>query len=289
MRLVSWTVLAALGVASLAGAQSTPQIAAEPASSSVANTSDPAIAAVVSAAMPKFSTGGTVRGVPFSATQTTVHEQSLADGTIIKSTVEVQLWRDAEGRVRAESTLKTKSNDAQQIHIVAVWDPVERTEISWTSGSAAANFATVAHLPALQMDGLMSALASTPPPSALSRSQPAALPSLANRASSNIHTETLSQDTIAGLEVSGTRSTQVIPAGSIDNDRDFTVTSETWTSPELKIAVRQITDDPRTGKVTAELTNIDRTDPDPALFKPPTGYKLMDLLNPADAGSSTKH
>ena len=83
MRLVSWTVLAALGVASLAGAQSTPQIAAEPASSSVANTSDPAIAAVVSAAMPKFSTGGTVRGVPFSATQTTVHEQSLADGTII--------------------------------------------------------------------------------------------------------------------------------------------------------------------------------------------------------------
>jgi hypothetical protein len=55
------------------------------------------------------------------------------------------------------------------------------------------------------------------------------------------------------------------------------VTSETWISPELKIIVRQITNDPRSGKVLTELTNIDRSDPDPALLQPPEGYIIKDL------------
>jgi hypothetical protein len=59
------------------------------------------------------------------------------------------------------------------------------------------------------------------------------------------------------------------------------VTSETWTSPDLKITVRQITDDPRSGKVTTELTNITRTDPDPALFQAPEGYTVRDMSLPA--------
>jgi hypothetical protein len=80
----------------------------------------------------------------------------------------------------------------------------------------------------------------------------------------------------------------VVPAGSIDNDRDFTVTSETWVSPELKMTVRQLTSDPRTGTVTTELSNIDRSEPDPALFKPPAGYKMMDLPDPTAADSGAK-
>jgi hypothetical protein len=286
MRIVLWTALAALGLAPVAPAQSAP--------ASDANPPELAVAAVVSAVMPSSSLWGIVKELPFSATQTTIREQTLTDGTVIRSSVEVQLWRDSEGRMRAESTLKSKSIDAPQSHIVAVWDPIKRTEISWISGSTRANFATVLHLPELQLDGMMGALVSTPPPpGVIPRSQrtastPAELSSPANRASSNLHTEALSQDTIAGLEVSGTRTTRVIPAGSIDNDRDFTVSSETWTSPELKIAVRQITDDPRTGKVTTELTNVDRSEPDPALFKPPAGYRLMDLQNANDANSEMK-
>jgi hypothetical protein len=237
-----------------------------------------------------------VKGLPFSATQTTIHEQTLADGTVIKNTVEVQLWRDAEGRMRAESTLKSKSGDAQQTHIVAVWNPIDRTEISWVSGSPQASFATVLHLPELQMNGLMGMLVTPPPPplATLSRplrtvTAPAALPSAASPDAANIHTETLPPDTISGLEVAGTRTTRVIPAGTVDNDREFTVVSEIWTSAELKVTVRQMTSDPRTGTVTIELTNIDRSDPDSTLFKPPVGYKLMDLPDLTNSGSGTKH
>jgi hypothetical protein len=302
MRIVSWTILAALSLAPIASAQSGLQrlgdhtgSEAAPAPVSTDNTPSPAIAAVVSAAIPGPAGMTAVKGLPFSATQTTVRELTLSDGTVIKSTVEVELWRDSEGRMRAESTVKPKSGGGPQTHVVAVWNPAERKEMSWVTGSQSATIATVLHLPELQLNGMMSALASPPPPApgTLSRSLettslPSALPSLAGQSGANVHTEALGPDTVSGLEATGTRTTQVVPAGSIDNDRDFTVTSESWTSAELKITVRQTTSDPRTGTVTTELTNIDRSEPDPALFKPPAGSRLMDVPEPGAAGSGAR-
>ena len=290
MRIASWTILTALGLAPFAGAQSAPQrmpgdfagqLAPAPAPVSVSSTPDPVIGAVVSAVMPKGLGSGAVKGVPFSATQTTVHEQTLSDGTVIKSTVEVLLARDSEGRIRAEGTTKSSSGASAQTRVVAVWNPLDRKEITWISGNPSASFATVTHLPEMQINGMMGALASAPPPpppGTLSRPPQALAAPLShqNRDTGNIHTETLPADTIAGMEVAGTRTTQVIPAGTVDNDRDMTVLSESWTSPELGYIVRQMTSDPRTGKVTTELSNIDRSEPDPALFKPPEGYKVMD-------------
>ncbi len=292
MRSLPWIVFAALSITPLASAQSAAQRisalgGAEPAS--VASAPDPAVSAVVSAVMPKAA-WGRVKGVPFSATQTTVREQTLSDGTVIKSTVEVQLWRDNEGRMRAESPLQ-KSGSKQQGRVVALWNPIDRTEITWVIGSPSANYATVLHLPEMQINGLMGALAS-PPAGAPSRSLRAEPPlvaptSPASQDAANIHTEALPEDSMAGLDVTGTRTTQVVPAGSIDNDRDFTVTSETWISPELKTTLRQTTSDPRTGTVTTELSNIDRSEPDPALFNPPAGFKRVGLPdpNPSDSGA----
>ncbi|MGA3082985.1 MAG: hypothetical protein ABSD44_16665, partial [Terracidiphilus sp.] len=159
MRIVSWTILAAICLAPLSSAQSAPQrtpaFGAQPASApaSIANTADPAIAAVVSAVMPRSSGLGPVKGAPFSATQTTVREQTLSDGTVIKSTVEVQLWRDAEGRMRAESTLKPAAESTQQGHVVTVWNPLDGKAITWVYGNQASNFASVIHLPELQLNG----------------------------------------------------------------------------------------------------------------------------------------
>jgi hypothetical protein len=290
MRRLSWTLLAALCIAPVLSAQSdhlkVGTVAAAPAS--IANTADPAIAAVVSAVMPRVANWGTVKGVPFSATQTTVREQTLSDGTVIRSTVEVLLYRDSEGRMRAESTLQ--SGVAPQGRVVTVWNPLEGKAITWVTGNQAANFASVIHLPESQLNSMMGALASAPAAaqsSALSRSS-LALSSSASQEAANIHTESLSQETIAGLEVTGTRTTQVVPAGSIDNDRDFTVTSETWSSPELKTAVRQTSSDPRTGTVTTELSNIDRSEPDAALFKLPAGSRVLEIPDPTAAGSGLK-
>ena len=83
---------------------------------------------------------------------------------------------------------------------------------------------------------------------------------------------TVANRRVRRLHVEGVRTTWTIP-----DDHDITVTSETWISPELKIIVRQITNDPRSGKVITELTDVDRSDPDPALFQPPQGSTIKDL------------
>jgi len=106
------------------------------------------------------------------------------------------------------------------------------------------------------------------------------IPYLAETASRKTRSEELPAGNIAGLNVTGVRTTTIISAGTAGNDHDITVTSETWTSPDLKITVRQATDDPRSGKVTTELTNIARTDPDPALFQAPEGYTVRDVSLP---------
>jgi hypothetical protein len=306
MRIASWTILAALTIVPIGVQSSLSQIpqsgnmgrpGSAPAPVSLAQPPVPSIFAVVSAVMPNFTERGPVKGMPFAATETVAHEQTLADGTTIKSTAEVLLWRDAEGRKRGESTIKSNSDAVPQLNFVSVWDPVAGTVMTW-SGNQDTGVVIVVHFPDLKLNGSRAALDIPPPPppqrpGVAPHPQPATfglahLPSFINRNAANIHTETLPPDNIAGLYVEGTRTTQVIPAGTQGNDREITLISETWTSPELKITVRQMTNDPRTGKVTTEFTSIDRSDPDPALFKAPEGYKVMDIVLPAPAASSTQ-
>jgi hypothetical protein len=40
--------------------------------------------------------------------------------------------------------------------------------------------------------------------------------------------------------------------------------------------MRSVTDDPRNGKTTTEVTDLQQTAPDPTLFQPPTGYTIRD-------------
>jgi hypothetical protein len=283
VRLLSSILFAALAIASLAAAQTPQGTAAAPVS--IANIPDPVVNAVVSAVMPRLPGRSSVKGSPFSAIQTTTHEQTLEDGTIIKSTVELHLWRDTEGRMRAEG--KLKSNGTQQGRIVSVWNPLDGTTISWISGNPSATFATVTRLPESQINRMVGALAAVPPPPSTpgssSRLQQWPAPASQNPDTGNIHTETLPKDNIAGIDVTGTRTTQIIAAGTADNDRDITVVSETWASPDLGYTIRQSNYDPRCGRITTELTNIDRVEPDPSLFKMPDGYKVMEIPQPPSA------
>jgi len=275
MRVASFSLLAALIIVPAAGAQiSTPnnpgnRLTAAPALPPPQTPDRDTSRSVSPVSATAQLVGAAVKGLPFSATETIV--ETLADGTTIKNRSEVLLSRDAEGRCRGE-----RADPQMQGRDVTVTDPAARTVMFWSSSenmSWISEFPVVwvMHLPDLKsVKGPLGIVLSThlPPP-----------PSRAMQSSSNIDTETLPAGNIAGLYVEGTRTTEVIPAGAAGNDRDITVTSETWTSPELRITVRQVKDDPRTGKVTTELTNIDRSDPAPSLFKPPVGYAVVDNMD----------
>jgi hypothetical protein len=53
-------------------------------------------------------------------------------------------------------------------------------------------------------------------------------------------------------------------------------TNETWRSGELKETVLSRNVDPRNGESVTKLININRAEPDPALFQPPAGYTIVD-------------
>jgi hypothetical protein len=98
-------------------------------------------------------------------------------------------------------------------------------------------------------------------------------------AKDNVRTEELGQKTMAGLLVVGKRVTTTIATGKIGNDRPIVVLHEEWRSPEMKIVVKTIDSDPRTGEQTMELDNLVRGDPDAALFQAPVGYEVKDMAD----------
>lgn len=88
-------------------------------------------------------------------------------------------------------------------------------------------------------------------------------------------TEDLGEQSYEGISAHGTRTVTTIPAGAIGNERPIEITYEKWFSNELQMVVYSKQSDPRTGEHTYRLTNINRNEPDPSLFKVPTGFKVV--------------
>ncbi len=88
-------------------------------------------------------------------------------------------------------------------------------------------------------------------------------------------TDQLGMQNIEGVEAEGTRTVTTIPAGAIGNERAIEITYEKWYSRELQLVVMSKHSDPRFGEQSYRLTNIVRSEPDPSLFSPPNGYRLV--------------
>jgi hypothetical protein len=91
-------------------------------------------------------------------------------------------------------------------------------------------------------------------------------------------TEALGTKTMEGVQVTGTRSTSTIPAGTIGNDHDLNISRETWYSPELKLVIQSTQSDPRFGETTYTLKNIQQGSPDVTLFQVPPNYTIDKIV-----------
>lgn len=88
-------------------------------------------------------------------------------------------------------------------------------------------------------------------------------------------TEDLGTRDFEGVSAQGTRRVTTIPAGAIGNERPIEITYERWFSKELGLVVYSKNTDPRFGEQTYRLTNLNRSEPDPALFSVPTQYRRV--------------
>jgi hypothetical protein len=251
-----------------------------------------------------------VTGAAYSGEEVTERVQSLADGTHITQTMPGRrMFRDSQGRTRSERPLMVGPRAAESPMIVEITDPVAGFEYTLDSQKKVAHRFSVPPPPSQAQTGRMLAgprpamvirsgeftssigatLPPPPPPGGVAVGAIAAAPLPApamvgqpqdGRPRPESKNESLGTQTIDGILCEGRRTTTTYPTDFMGNDRPIVVTSEFWTSPELKMTILSKTNDPRSGESTFELRNLSRTEPDASLFQPPPDYTVVEETGP---------
>jgi len=217
----------------------------------------------------------TVKGAPYSAEVVNESVQVLSDGNRIVHRTTSRVYRDSEGRTRREIDRPDGSPE------ISISDPV--AERFYTLNLEAK---TARQSPAVprafggtvnrggELDAL-NVLINGQLASFVARGGSAFWISGPNGANSPSTEEKLAPKVIEGLRVEGVRRTTTIPAGAIGNERAIVVTSDQWTSPELKALVLSESNDPRTGTSTYKLVNVKRSEPAASLFQVPADFSVV--------------
>ena len=220
--------------------------------------------------------GKTVTGAPFSANVSTQSTQTLADGNTIQHSTTGTFARDSQGRTRREMTLPAigpfATSGETPPHMVEINDAVAGVHYILDP------FRKVAHKMGRRGRGKHMNI-TTNGPGQVPDDQDAAV-AIAVQPGPNdrkeVTTTSLGTQTINGVEAQGTRYTRTIPVGQIGNSKPITIVTERWYSPDLQLVVMNKRTDPMTGDSVTQFTDIQRGEPDPALFQVPSDYTVKE-------------
>jgi hypothetical protein len=238
-----------------------------------------------------------VKGVPYSADAVTERVQTLGDGNRIVQKSNARIYRDSEGRTRREQQLGAIGPwaAAGEAHrTIFINDPVAKIHLILEPEER------IARKMKLPEGGLDMELPKMPPPPNLPAPPPkngiheedvfvekAPAPGTGVREiykyfgnSADTKKESLGTQFMEGVRVEGTRTTTTIPAKQIGNEMPIQITAEKWYSPDLQVIVLSRRNDPRFGETTYKLINVNRAEPDAALFQTPADYKVVDQKLP---------
>jgi hypothetical protein len=217
-----------------------------------------------------------IAGEPYSAEEVSDRMQTLADGTHITQKTQIsKRYRDSEGRTRTERPLFGGADSAfRDVMVVEINDAVSGFRYVLDPYNHIAHRFAPPEKPSETARYSQEARAvsqGVPPPATRQAVNP---PPRTDRP--DVSAESLGKQVIEGVSAEGTKMTRTLPVGAIGNDRPIVSVTESWFSPDLKIVVLSKTSDPRMGENTMRLQNIDRTEPDPALFRVPADYQVID-------------
>ena len=243
-----------------------------------------------------------IANAPFSADVTTTVTQTLGDGTKIEQRTTGKLYRDSTGRIRREQTVigLDRLNPAAQPQTTITFDSVPGDQAPYSlnpaNKTARRGGRRVQWLPVAGVGGrggglngqlgnvelaLVDVLNNVTGTVAgrLFRSGAQPVPSDIKPTE-----ESLSTRQVEGVKATGRRSTTVIPAGRIGNDREIRIVEEQWDSPELNMVMSTRFSDPRTGVVEYRMTNVSRSEPRADLFIVPADYTVTEPNGGARGG-----
>jgi hypothetical protein len=240
-----------------------------------------------------------VKGAPYQAEAVTEIVQTLADGNRIVRKTSATVARDGEGRTRRETSLAAIGPLAPAEELprtVFLSDPVagaryvlemeERVArrlpaaptVHWEGKDGAPTDPThaAAHRPVPHRKLFRKELPAGGPdrPMFVHRG-PGADGTMVRKEIAG-ESEPLGTQVIEGVEAEGTRHKITIAAGEIGNERPIEIVSERWYSAELQAVVLSRRSDPRLGETTYRLVNINRAEPDHALFEVPADFTISD-------------
>ena len=196
-----------------------------------------------------------IPGAPFTAREIVKITTHLEGGALIEQKYFAMIVRDSRGRVYRETRGKVPFNSDHEPHLfnTFVSDPKTGTRVTCTGATrtcVVSSWHPAIHLPEEQVgpsrDGL-----------------------------SYLTREALGQSTIDGLEVIDTQEKRTYLAGAFGNDRDVVVSKRYWYSPQLQVNLAVNRHDPRTADQDLQLTELSVSEPDPAWFAIPDGFRVV--------------
>jgi hypothetical protein len=197
-----------------------------------------------------------VKGLPYSGEGITTVKLTMFDGTKMERTVTAKLYRDSAGRLRREQAvvgLEALDPNSDFRAVVQIVDPVADVFYTLNPGER-----TALRLPLSMVQG------GTKP-----------LPVPLEYAKEEVG---LGVKDIDGLAAHGRRTTTTIPTNTVGNNKPIEIIDERWESVELKVLLRSLHRDPRSGDIEYALTKISRTEPPASMFTVPAGYTIRDSL-----------
>jgi hypothetical protein len=195
-------------------------------------------------------------GIPVSFEQIEEHSRQFVDGPLtIESTVSGRVYRDSAGRLRLESD--TRNGHGHRLSFsVSLTDPVAGFR------AALLDSEKVAYLMPFPVSGESRFFFCD------------AADGQESQRKWKIKTENKGKRTIEGIEFQGT---QIITTA--EDEHRLTTVIEQWYSDELKLIGAVDRSGPYK-TYTIRIQNVNREDPDPALFVIPANYKVIDFELP---------
>jgi hypothetical protein len=206
-----------------------------------------------------------VLGAPFTVTVEWTSTETKSDGTVVIHRRVSRIMRDSLGRQRFEDGQDEAGPQAGENPTVRLYNPAKRLFASLDAKTGVARISTMGWTTAAPTKGTTSPGTIQPVSASASHVQTSEI--LPN----GVTRETLPPRDIVGLHALGVRTTTTIPGGK-EGSPALTVVDEVWESPQWKMPLLHIHDDPRQGRSQAQVTELAREEPDASLMQPPSGY-----------------
>jgi hypothetical protein len=236
-----------------------------------------------------------IKGKQYSADTSTETVQTLGDGNRIVHHTVSKFYRDGEGRTRREETFGNVDPEHPTQHEVKVFidDPVSGMAYVLDPGSKTVEkvqrSGKLGDIRSDNDEGSTIMFKTVKDDELTSQGAPARMmikirdehsgdpntfvvQALGDKR--DVATEDLGVRNIEGVDCNGTKRTITIPASAIGNDKPISIVTETWYAPSISAVVQSTTDDPRYGKTTYQLTNVQTSEPALSLFAPPANFKM---------------